>query len=244
MASSTPDLTSRLLRHERLLIGGGLVLLAGLSWWFLLAGGGIGRMDGMAMSPPLAAVVLMWWLMMAAMMLPAAAPSVLLYAQVRHREQTRGSSLAAPWTFLAGYLFVWLLFSLAAAALQGALTGPAMRLDDKRAQAALLIAAGVYQLSPLKGACLRQCQSPAQFFARHWRRGPAGALRLGLLHGAYCVGCCWLLMAILFVGGVMNLALVAGLTLLVSAEKLLPGGRSVTYVSAAALIAWGTILLL
>jgi predicted metal-binding membrane protein len=244
MASSTPDLTSRLLRHERLLIGGGIALLAALSWWFVIAGGGMGRMDGMAMAPPLAAVVLMWWLMMAAMMLPAAAPSVLLYAQVRRRELARGSSLAAPWTFLAGYLLVWLLFSLTAAALQGALTGPAMRLDDKRAQAGVLIAAGLYQLSPLKGACLRQCQSPAQFFARHWRPGPVGALRLGLLHGAYCVGCCWMLMAILFVGGVMNLALVAALTLLVSAEKLLPGGRRVAYAAAAGLIGWGGVLLL
>ena len=110
--------------------------------------------------------------------------------------------------------------------------------------AALLIAAGLYQLSPLKEACLRHCRNPAQFLSRHYRPGPTGAFRLGVYHGAYCVGCCWLLMALLFVGGVMNLAWIALLTLLVAAEKLLPGGRWIALVTGAAFIAWGVLLAL
>jgi predicted metal-binding membrane protein len=117
--------------------------------------------------------------------------------------------------------------------------GPDMRIRSAIMVSVVLIAAGAYQLSPLKGACLSHCRSPAQFFSRHWRAGPYGALRLGVLHGAYCVGCCWLLMALLFVGGVMNLALVALLTAVVSAEKLLPNGSLVARCSGVALIAGG-----
>ena len=105
--------------------------------------------------------------------------------------------------------------------------------------AAVLLAAGLYQLSPLKSLCLSQCRAPAGFLSRHWRPGPAGALRLGLLHGAFCVGCCWVLMALLFVVGVMNLAWIAALALLVMAEKLLPGGPWVARGAGALLIAWG-----
>ena len=110
--------------------------------------------------------------------------------------------------------------------------------------ATVLIAAGLYQLTPAKDACLAECRAPGAFLARHFRPGATGAFRLGLIHGAYCVGCCWLLMALLFVGGVMNLAWVAALTLLVAAEKLLPGGRWIARLSGAGLIAWGSVILL
>ena len=110
------------------------------------------------------------------------------------------------------------------------------------AGAALLIAVGLYQLSPLKDACLTRCRSPAQFISRHYPPGAWGAARLGLLHGAFCVGCCWLLMALLFVGGAMNLLWVAGLTLLVAAEKLLPGGGWIARIAGITLIGWGTVL--
>ena len=103
----------------------------------------------------------------------------------------------------------------------------------------VMIAVGIYQLTPFKDACLGRCRSPAQFLSRHYRPGVLGALRLGLLHGAFCVGCCWLLMALLFVGGVMNLLWIAGLTLLVAAEKLLPRGEILARVSGVILIAWG-----
>jgi len=246
MGSSAADPTSRLLRHERLIVAGGVALLVALSWWFLATdtgmGGGMG--EGMAMAPPpLGAVALMWWLMMFAMMLPSAAPTILLYGRVR---QMRGSdaAIAQTWIFLAGYLAIWLLFAVAAAAGQQMLSGGAMMLADERLATGVLIAAGAYQLSPLKSACLRQCRSPAQFLSRHWRPGAIGALRLGALHGAYCVGCCWLLMTLLFVGGIMNFAWIAALTLIVGVEKLLPGGEWLGRIAGVALIAWGAARLL
>jgi predicted metal-binding membrane protein len=119
-----------------------------------------------------------------------------------------------------------------------------MALHGRPAAAALLIAAGLYQLSPLKDACLGRCRSPADFLARNYRPGASGALRLGLLHGAYCVGCCWMLMALLFVGGVMNLIWIAALTLLVAAEKLLPGGNWLARIAGMAMVGWGAMLLL
>jgi predicted metal-binding membrane protein len=194
-------------------------------------------------APPIGALVLMWWLMMAAMMLPSAAPAILLYARMRHSR--RGDRTVAPsWVFLSGYLAVWLLFSTAAASLQSLLTGPSTALDGRLANAALLIAAGLYQLSPIKSACLHQCRSPAQFLSRYWRPGSYGALLLGLRQGAYCFGCCWMLMALLFVGGVMNVLWIAGLTTLVAAEKLLPHGKAIARLSSAALISWGCATLL
>ncbi|HET7708487.1 MAG TPA: DUF2182 domain-containing protein [Sphingomicrobium sp.] len=213
--------------------------LIGLSWWFLINGGGLGDHSAMAMpgmAPPLPALVLMWWLMMMAMMLPSAAPAILLYARVRG---TRGGDVAQTWIFAAGYLAIWLLFSLIAAVAQQVLTGPSMALDSALAQGIVLVAAGIYQLTPLKAACLRQCRSPAHFISRHWRAGALGAARLGTLHGAYCVGCCWLLMAVLFVGGVMNFAWIALLTALVAAEKLVPGGDVLGRAAGVGFIAWG-----
>ena len=238
-----PDLTSRILRHERLVVAGGIALLVALSWWFLASGAGMDH--GMAMpgmQPPLTALIVMWWLMMVAMMLPSAAPAVLLYGRVR---AIRGdASVADSWVFLAGYLGVWLLFSIVAACAQWLFAGPSMALGDQRLASALLILAGLYQLSPLKGACLRECRSPAQFISRHWRPGAWGAVRLGVLHGGYCVGCCWLLMALLFVGGVMNFAWIAALTLIVGVEKLVPGGEWIGRAAGLALIAWGAARLL
>lgn len=238
MASSAADLTSRLLRHERGVLVGAILVLATLSWIFVL--------DGMAMDsmqPPLWALIVMWSIMMVAMMLPSATPAILLYATVRKSHQP-DSAIAQPWVFLAGYLLVWLVFSVVAALVQSRLPSAAMGLESRTAQAALLIAAGLYQLSSLKSACISQCRSPAQFISRNWRAGTAGAVRLGILHGAYCVGCCWVLMTLLFVGGVMNLLWVIALTVLVTAEKLLPGQSILQRTSGAALIAWGAIRLL
>jgi predicted metal-binding membrane protein len=244
MGSSAPDLTSRILRHERLIVAAGIVLLAALCWWFLLSGAGMDRgmaMEGMA-PPAFSALALMWWLMMIAMMLPSAAPAILLYGRVR---EMRGSDarVAQTWVFLAGYITTWLLFSLVAAAAQHILAGPSSALGNPAA-GAVLILAGLYQLSPVKSACLRQCRSPAQFISRHWRPGDSGALRLGALHGAYCVGCCWMLMALLFVGGVMNFAWIAALTLIVGVEKLMPGGEWLGRLAGLGLIAWGVARLL
>ena len=119
-----------------------------------------------------------------------------------------------------------------------------MALADPTVQSAVLITAGLYQLSPIKSACLRQCRAPAQFISRHWRAGTLGAARLGILHGAYCVGCCWVLMALLFVGGIMNFAWIAALTLMVAIEKLVPRGEWLGRAAGLALILWGAIRLL
>ena len=238
--SSAPDLTRRIVRHERAIIAIVLIVLVGLAWWFLAMGAGTD--GGMAMPgvapPPFGVLVLMWWLMMVAMMLPSAAPAILLYARVR-AARGRDSAIADSSLFLAGYVALWLLFSIFAALAQRLLAGPAMTLDNRTAQTALLFVAGLYQLSPLKNACLRECRAPAQFISRHWRPRWSGALRLGLLHGAYCAGCCWVLMALLFVGGVMNLIWVVALTAMVGIEKLVPRGDLVGKLAGIALIAWG-----
>jgi predicted metal-binding membrane protein len=241
--SSAPDLTSRILRHERAIVVCGVALLALLGWWYIAEGSGMHASAMAAMrEPPLGALVLMWWLMMVAMMLPSAAPAMLLYARVR---EMRGddAAVAQTWVFLAGYLLVWLLFSIAAAAAQNLLTGPSMALDSRVAQGAFLLFAGLYQLSPLKSACLRQCRSPAQFLSRYWRPGIDGAIRLGVRHGAYCVGCCWLLMALLFVGGVMNLLWVVALAGLVAIEKLVPRGEWLARIAGVSFVAWGLLKL-
>lgn len=190
----------------------------------------------------------MWWTMMVAMMVPSAAPTILLYA----RAAATGGSAARPasGSFLAGYLLAWAGFSLLATGLQfvlesaGIFAGETMSLTDGRVIAGVLIATGAYQLSPLKNACLRQCRNPAQFLSRHYRPGSAGALRMGLLHGGWCLGCCWMLMTLLFAGGVMNLMWIALLTLLVAAEKLLPFGRWIALASGIALLIGGGALLL
>jgi len=210
-----------------------VALLTALSWAFLLRDAQMTMME-----PPLTAIIAMWWLMMLAMMLPSATPAILLYARVR---QTRAgdASIAQTWVFLVGYLAVWLLFSIVAASVQSLVTDSSMALRSRAAQGAVLVAVGLYQLSPLKSACVSQCRSPGQFISRHWRPGWEGAFRLGVIHGAYCVGCCWMLMGLLFVGGVMNLLWVVGLTILVAAEKLLPGGSLLAKVSGIAFILWG-----
>jgi predicted metal-binding membrane protein len=171
--------------------------------------------------------------MMVAMMLPSASPMVLLYGRVVRQAERKGQitnaggSVAA---FAAGYLALWSLFSAFAVAVQwalertGAMNGM-MALREPAIAGGLLIAIGVYQLTPLKGNCLTHCRSPAAFLAAHWRPGTMGAWRMGLAHGTYCVGCCAALMLLLFVGGVMNLVWIAGLSLLVLAEKFLPRGE-------------------
>ena len=221
----------------------GLAVLAGLAWAYLLSGAGMPVMPGMAASPGFATVVAMWWVMMVAMMIPAAAPTILLYARV-HRHSNGPESVPPTAAFLAGYLACWVGFALIAAGLQSWLVSPmSMTFANREAAAGLLIAAGLYQLTPFKDACLRRCRSPALFLSRHYQPGPSGAFRIGVLHGSYCVGCCWLLMALLFVGGIMNIIWVVSLTLLVAAEKLIPGGLWLAKIAGIALIVWGAALI-
>jgi len=225
-----------------------------------MSGMDMSDMDMSAMAqPPVwgpaiwALMIAMWWIMMIAMMSPSAAPTILLYARVHRHAVAQGRTqdrLAPTGVFLAGYLLVWLAFSVAAAALYWLLernafvAGATMGSQSRWLSAIVLIAAGVYQLSPLKNACLSHCRAPATFLSRHWRPGALGAVRAGALHGAFCVGCCWMLMALLFVGGVMNLAWIAALAVLVLVEKLFPVGQWVGRAAGVALIVWGMATLL
>ena len=191
----------------------------------------------------------MWAVMMTGMMLPSASPLVLLYGAATRRS--RHETATAPrriYALTAGYLFIWALFSIAATALQRGfsallLLSPMMEGASTRFSAALLLLAGLYQLTPIKLACLRACQSPLGFLMSRWRGGVSGAFRMGLAHGAYCVGCCWALMLLLFAGGVMNLAVIAALTALVAFEKLAPFGRHAARVTGMLLIAGGLWML-
>lgn len=233
MESSAADLTSRVLSYERTAIACTVALLTALGWAFLLRVMPMGPVE-----PPLTALVAMWWLMMLAMMLPSATPAILLYAKVR---QARGdAAIARTWVFLAGYLAVWFVFSIVAALIQSLVAeASSMAIQSNAAINTLLILAGVYQLSPFKSACVSQCRSPGQFISRHWRPGWDGAVRLGVIHGAYCVGCCWMLMGLLFVGGMMNLLWIIALAVLVAGEKLLPAAILLPKVSGIGLIVWG-----
>ena len=172
-----------------------------------------------------------WTVMMAAMMLPSAAPLVLLYGR---RSDTLASTL-----LMAGYLLTWAFVGLAAYSVD-------MRLPDPGdgAVAAVLIAAGFYQFTPLKSACLRRCRGPVDFLVTHWRAGRLGALRIGLEHGAYCVGCCWALMAVLVVAGAMGLVWVVAIAAAVAAEKLLPGGPWLGRLGGIALLVAGIVVAL
>lgn len=203
------------------------------------------------MDTGLPVVVLMWWVMMVAMMTPGAAPLMLLYGAVLRRHTPSAASATGPTAaLLAGYLLVWLAFSVAAALLQKALepTGliSEMMLWSRSAtlSATVLALAGIYQFSSLKHACLAQCRSPVGFLTAYWRPGLVGSLALGVRHGAFCVGCCWMMMTLLFVGGIMNLVWIAALSLLVLAEKLLPAGAGAAKVSGGLMMSWAAATLL
>jgi predicted metal-binding membrane protein len=187
---------------------------------------------------------LMWAVMMVGMMLPSATPMLLMFGLAARRQAARPAPGREIYALAAGYLVIWALFSVAVTAAQLALSAqlaisPMMTLVSPRAGAALLVIAGVFQLTPLKHACLRQCQSPFGFLVHHWRAGIGGALRMGFDHGAYCLGCCWALMLLLFVGGVMNLMVIAALTAFVAFEKLSPFGVQTARVSGVLLIGLG-----
>jgi len=259
-----------LLRRDRLIVLAGLGAICLLSWYYLLSGAGTG-MDSLAMTrwtlPSNTApasgtgwtvqyavlMLAMWWVMMVAMMLPSATPMILLYARVqRYNDKLAGitDAMVPIATFVAGYLAAWLVFSLLATGLQcllqqwGLLHAMLMWSSNRTLSGLFLLGAGAYQFSSLKNTCLSHCRNPAAFLSRHWRSGRLGALSLGWLHGVYCVGCCWVLMLLLFVGGVMNLVWIAGLAVLVLLEKLLTAGQWLVRGSGFLMMAAGSWLLL
>jgi predicted metal-binding membrane protein len=254
-----PDTTVEvLLRRERLWILMGLAAACLMCWaWIVpMALDMYGPMHGASswmmadMQPARQGTLLfaMWTVMMAGMMLPSAAPTLLLYTMVVRSHDATHAPLRA-YSFLAGYLLVWTAFSLAATLLQlllGALLylSPMMQLRGQALSGALVLLAGAYQLTPVKSTCLTTCRTPAAFLARYYRPGNRAAFSLGLRHGAWCVGCCWALMLLLFVAGVMNLVAIAAITVFVLLEKSMPLGAQGGRLSGLLLIACGTLLLL
>jgi predicted metal-binding membrane protein len=213
---------------------------------------GMSMGDAMTVSDPhwdlarFALTAVMWVVMMIGMMLPSAAPMILLFAAVQRRHAAYPLSMTA--VFVSGYLLVWGGFAVLGAALQDALTNaallsPALWLESAWLGAVVFLAAGVYEWSPVKNRCLDHCRGPLAFITGHWRPGTGGALRMGIEHGIFCLGCCWVLMLLLFAGGVMNLFWVAALALLVLLQKLLPGGRVLSRTTGAVMAAAGVVLL-
>ena len=248
-------MSARILQLERMATPVCLLVITALAWAYLLMGAGtMQEMDGMVMAMSVwpwtashaALMFVMWLVMMTAMMLPSAVPVILLYRTLSRRND--GGTTGASGFFALGYLAVWGGFSLLALVAQyflerAELLSPMMESASTGLSGALLIAAGIYQFTPLKRSCLRLCRSPLEFFMAHWRSGKLGACALGAKHGIYCVACCWGLMLLLFVGGVMNLMWIIGLAIFVLIEKLVPAGQWVGQAAGVLLAGAGAALL-
>ena len=267
----------KILKFDRLITTICLASVSFLAWLYVFSGAGMGmsawemtnfsltphRHAGMQMNMPEMGMYLipwsfqhsvlvlsMWWVMMIGMMLPSASPTILLYERViQHAQKNTQWSQTIPTAyFVAGYLIVWLFFSVYATLIQWYLEqqdllSMALIANNHWLSGGLLITAGLYQLSPLKTACLKSCRAPAQFITQYMQKGKIGALKMGLRHGLFCLGCCWGLMLLLFVGGVMNLFWIVALSLLVLVEKVFPVSKKLPTIFNMALVLWGFILL-
>jgi predicted metal-binding membrane protein len=252
-----------ILKRDRALIIAALVLTTLVAWVYMVHEAramlhtGVCKCMGLAMAgpdtrawsaPQLLALFLMWAEMMIAMMLPSAAPMILTFASVNRSRREQQRAFVPVSAFVSGYLIIWIAFSVAATLLQwtlhsAALLSPMMSMTSPSVAGALLIAAGIFQFTPWKTACLTRCANPLTLLLTDWREGTRGAIQMGLHHGLFCLGCCWALMLLLFVLGVMNVTWIAALTIYVLIEKLL--GRNAWFgrVAGAALCAWGVVLL-
>ena len=247
-----------LLKRDRLVIAVGIVGLTALAWAYLVyLARDMGGMDqGMMMAQMQSWTIadfgfmfLMWAVMMVGMMVPTAAPMVLLFAANSRRRREQQQPYVPTAVFLSGYVVVWSGFAVAATAGNWALHVNDL-LSSMMGESAsaylgggLLIAAGLFQLSPLKYVCLKHCRSPLSFLTNDWREGSWGAFNMGLRHGAFCVGCCWILMGLLFVLGIMNLIWIAALAAFVLLEKVAPAGQYIGMTAGILLIIWGVLLI-
>lgn len=255
---SPSSLLTAALHRDRALTLAGLGAVTLLAWAYIAhLAGTMGQMNSAMVMPQaypwgmteIFWLFVMWAVMMTAMMVPSAAPVILLFTSIANRRRTQGIPTASPALFVGGYLLTWAGYSALAALAQSglhatALLSPMMTSTSPVVGGSLLVAAGIYQWLPLKHWCLLRCRSPLGFFASEWREGIRGALVMGLRHGSYCVGCCWLLMALLFVTGVMNLVWVATLSLIVLTEKLAPAPTILARATGIVMIAAGGWLLL
>jgi predicted metal-binding membrane protein len=242
---------SGLLTRERNLLLALLGALALLGWalvlWQSMAMSGEMASPTMGLDAPL--FLATWIAMMVAMMFPTAAPMILTFASVSAGKRARGQAYVPTWVFVGAYLLVWTAFGVAAYLLalgaQAVSTAsPWLMANAARLGGGILVLAGLYQLSPLKWACLWRCRTPLTWVLHSWRDGYGGAFRMGLEHGLYCLGCCWLLFVLLFPLGIMNVGAMAALTALIFAEKSLPHGRRIGQVAGLALLAYGGLVLL
>lgn len=247
------------LRRDRALVLAGIAGVAALAWAYLVHVAGdmggmasVGDMAGEMAMPParawgpadLALTGLMWTVMMIAMMVPTAAPLILLFASANRRHRESGRPFAPTGVFVLGYVVVWSGFAVLATGAQWGLHVTGV-LSSRMGGAlpvvggAILVTAGVFQWTPLKQACLRHCRTPFGFLMTEWRDGTRGALHMGVRHGGLCLGCCWALMSLMFVGGVMSFLWMAGIAIYVLAEKVVPAGHIVARVTGLVLVAWG-----
>lgn len=246
-------LAGAVLKRDRIIVLCGLAALVALSWAYISYLAQDMRNMDMEMAMPQTQVwsvadftlmFVMWAVMMVVMMTPSAAPMILTFAGASRRRRERQSPYAPTAVFVSGYLVVWASFSVLATAAQwglhtASLLSPMMASTSSILGGVLLLAAGIYQWTPLKYACLRHCRSSLGFILNEWREGTWGAFLMGLKHGGYCVGCCWFLMALLFVAGVMNLLWVAAIAGFVLLEKVVPAGHLVGRVAGVMLVGWG-----
>jgi predicted metal-binding membrane protein len=249
IATAVSVLTAQLPLRERMTLLGALAMIIALAWLYLvrmpMEPADLGVMGARLLSvlPPRLAdewlLFMMWAVMMVAMMLPSAAPMILTYAAIARRSAQ--SSASSTSLFTIAYLVIWTIFSAIATAVQSGLESASLLYGPSRAisviGSVLLAVAGIYQLTPLKNSCLAHCRSPLGFFMTEWRDGKAGAFTMGIKHGAQCLGCCWMLMGLLFVFGAMNLLWVAALSVLVLLEKLAPFGHMIARASGVAMLA-------
>jgi predicted metal-binding membrane protein len=250
-----------LLKRDRIIIISGLLLIFLLAWLYIIY---LYRqmfpmnMDALFFAMPMTSawtatdfilLFLMWFIMMIAMMMPSVAPLILIFAMVNRKRKDQQNPFVSTGYLVAGYFFIWAAFSLLATFLQWllqhvSLLAPEMRITSNILGGSILILAGLFQFTPLKKTCLSYCRTPVDFIHRNWKEGKAGAIRMGIENGIYCVGCCWILMALLFVSGIMNLVWVALIALFVLMERVLGQTRVVSPLAGAALIMYGMIIML
>jgi predicted metal-binding membrane protein len=242
------------LRRERTLILALLLILAAASWVMLIwqssttNGMGMGMAMGLTMGMGAALFLAIWVVMMIAMMFPTAAPMMLVFARVQRDRRSGGYAFVPMWVFIGAYLLIWTLFG--ALVYLGALFAeelaqqvPWIMMNVARIGGGIFVLAGLYQLTPLKRVCLAKCCMPLDFILTSWRDGYPGAFHMGLEHGIYCLGCCWLLFVLLFPLGIMNIAAMALLTALIFAEKFFPPGARIAQCAALVLILYGALVI-
>jgi predicted metal-binding membrane protein len=239
--------------RERRLILGLLLILAAASWALLIwqSAAMNSQAMGMGLTMGMSAGLFMaiWVVMMIAMMFPTAAPMILMFTTVYAGKRKKSQAFVPTWVFVSAYLLIWTQFGvvaypLALLAERVAVQSMWLMTNAPRIGGALLVVAGLYQLSPLKHTCLAKCRTPFQFILSSWRDGYRGAFRMGFVHGAYCLGCCWFLFVLLFPLGIMNIAVMVLLTALIFAEKSVPYGRQISQIAGVALISYGVLVVL